>query len=258
MYTTTAHSTTGSQCSWSSAAGVIVASMSGSSRDGSSSHDENGFSGIEPLYPLAASTAVLSHELLKAAIAGDADAVRDVLARGASPEACRPILLTPTDALSARGWGTTPLMYAAQGGSLSSVLALLEARASVNAANEDGWRPLHFAAFAGSFAVCGCLVQQDADPEAMDDARRTAMDLVPKPCIARTHDLIQWEAMLAAGMPSRLARMAREGVEGDPSSCASAEVCDRSQGAAGTDSAPPSTAPSTTLTPPSQMIYESM
>lgn len=70
----------------------------------------------------------------------------------------------------------TPLMYAANGGHVSVVRQLLEAKAKVNAEDQDGLTPLHFAALSGTFEVCEALIEFGAAIDAIDEHSRQPLD----------------------------------------------------------------------------------
>merc|ERR1712147_569364 len=98
---------------------------------------------------------MINHLLLRATKEGNEEDLEAALAKGAFLETRRPFLMTPESSaeqdtiLVLRGVGLTPLMYASQAGYTHIVLRLIKAGAEVNAEEEDGLRPLHFAASAG-------------------------------------------------------------------------------------------------------------
>jgi ankyrin repeat protein len=75
----------------------------------------------------------LDRELAEAAFVCDLLRVRDLLGRGASPNA------RDSD-------GRPPLVSAILGNSVALLGLLLESRADINATDSRGWTPLHFAA----------------------------------------------------------------------------------------------------------------
>lgn len=62
--------------------------------------------------------------------------------------------------------GRSPLMRAAQAGSLRLTLALLEASANLHARGGNGWRPLHYAAVGGNVDLCRLFLDKRADVDA--------------------------------------------------------------------------------------------
>jgi ankyrin repeat protein len=75
-------------------------------------------------------------DLHSAASAGDAERVRELLKKGADPNA-------------KNEYGNTPLHEAASRGHVDVVRLLLEHGADPNIQNNIGWTPLHLAAFWG-------------------------------------------------------------------------------------------------------------
>jgi ankyrin repeat protein len=93
-------------------------------------------------------------ELLEAARAGDATAVRTLLRSGADPNA-------------ARGDGLTALHLAAESGHLEVVRALVDAKANVEAKSRiGGYTPLHLAATGAYAEVVRALLDAGANPAA--------------------------------------------------------------------------------------------
>jgi ankyrin repeat protein len=101
-------------------------------------------------------------ELAEAAFVCDLLRVRDLLARGASPDA-------------RDSEGRPPLVSAILGNSVALVGLLLEARADVNAADPHGWTPLHFAAEEVLPQYASLLVAKGANVNARDDAGNTPL-----------------------------------------------------------------------------------
>jgi ankyrin repeat protein len=144
----------------------------------------------------------MSTELYVAAQAGDVANLRAALAAGANPD------WTNEE-------GSTALMIAAQLGHLAAVQTLLDAGADVNATDSNGWTalfksvynheldtgfapvtkalidagananstiqfgitPLMLAAGGGEGAVCEVLLEAGADPKAINEAGRTALQM---------------------------------------------------------------------------------
>ena len=103
-------------------------------------------------------------ELLEAVKRGDAERVRELLDRGADP-----------NARDERGW--TPLHYAAERGRADVARLLLDEGARVDAEDGEGLTPLHFAAEAGSPEAVKLLVERGADVSARDVHGRTPLRL---------------------------------------------------------------------------------
>jgi ankyrin repeat protein len=104
----------------------------------------------------------LDRELAEAAFVCDLLRVRDLLARGASPNA--------RDAE-----GRPPLVSAILGNSVALVGLLLESKADVNAIDEHGWTPLHFAAEEVLPQMASLLLAKSADPNVRDDEGNTPL-----------------------------------------------------------------------------------
>uniref|UniRef100_A0A7S4SZU7 Uncharacterized protein n=1 Tax=Alexandrium monilatum TaxID=311494 RepID=A0A7S4SZU7_9DINO len=150
------------------------------------------------------SQALVNHKLLKAAREGSIPLIRTALEAGASLETRRPFVMTldtaaatPTDPSNQTcGIGLTPLMVASEEGYTAAVEFLIMKRASVNAEDEDGMRPLHFAAFAGCPETCRALIRGGADPHAADIDGRSAMDHVPPQSAATPAERTRWRVIL--------------------------------------------------------------
>jgi ankyrin repeat protein len=104
----------------------------------------------------------LDHELAEAAFVCDLLRVRDVLARGASPDA-------------RDREGRPPLVSAILGNSVALVGLLLESKADVGAADPHGWTPLHFAADEVLPQMVSLLVAKGADVNVRDDEGNTPL-----------------------------------------------------------------------------------
>jgi ankyrin repeat protein len=105
----------------------------------------------------------LDEELLLAAASGDAAKVRELLERGANPNA--------RDYFIDR----TPLHYAAMGGDLDVAKLLLEHGADPNAKDKIGLTPLHHAALSGRLNVARLLLEHGADVNARDNDGSTPL-----------------------------------------------------------------------------------
>ena len=112
--------------------------------------------------PAAAEGGSLGDDLLEAARAGDAAAVRTLLQAGAEVNA-------------ARGDGITALHLAAEHGHAEAALALLDAGAAVGAGTRIGhYTPLHVAARGGHGEVVALLLDAGADPLAVTTNSRAS------------------------------------------------------------------------------------
>jgi ankyrin repeat protein len=98
----------------------------------------------------------LDRELAQAAFVCDLLRVRDLLARGADP-----------DARDAEG--RPPLVSAILGNSVALLGLLLESRADANATDLHGWTPLHFAAQEVLPQMASLLVAKGANVDAQDE-----------------------------------------------------------------------------------------
>jgi uncharacterized protein len=98
----------------------------------------------------------LDGELAEAAFVCDLLRVRDLLARGADP-----------DARDAEG--RPPLVSAILGNSVALVGLLLESKADVNATDPHGWTPLHFAAQEVLPQMASLLLAKGANVNAADE-----------------------------------------------------------------------------------------
>ncbi len=105
--------------------------------------------------------------LLAAAGAGDAPAVRRLLAAGARPE-------------TRDADGFTPLMLAAGSGSAEAVRLLLGAGADPNGARRSGWTALMEATARGRTDAARLLLEAGARPDERDRAFGTALDLAER------------------------------------------------------------------------------
>ena len=104
----------------------------------------------------------LDQELIEAAFVCDLVRVRDLLARGANPNA--------RDEEQ-----RTPIFSAVLGGSLALLGLLVEARADVNARDEHGWTALHVAAEEVVPEMASLLLARGADANASDDEGNTPL-----------------------------------------------------------------------------------
>lgn len=106
----------------------------------------------------------LDQELAEAAFVCDLLRVRDLLARGASPNA------RDTE-------GRPPLVSAILGNSVALLGLLLESKADVNATDPSGWTPLHFAAQEALLQMATLLVAKGANVNARDAEGTTPLRL---------------------------------------------------------------------------------
>jgi ankyrin repeat protein len=103
--------------------------------------------------------------LVDAARAGDAAAVRSLLAGGADPN----------EPAGNNGW--TPLLHAIHKQQIGSVEALLEGGADVNRPSPDRTTPLMMAAGYGYTDIVRVLLRRGADPRIADGSGYHAVDL---------------------------------------------------------------------------------
>mmetsp|Transcript_8637 Transcript_8637/g.16346 ORF Transcript_8637/g.16346 Transcript_8637/m.16346 type:complete len:212 (-) Transcript_8637:130-765(-) len=163
--------------------------------------------GGEPVQLPAA--CMLNARLLRGAQDGDPVVVREALDAGAFTETRQPMRIRPgshggSDGNHGRGDGTrsrtmaglTPLMHAAGGGHLSCVIALLEARARVDAEDEDGATPLHFAAASGDIDVFKAMLLAGADGSVQDSDERRVLEYLPEDIQLDSTKFPKWEAAL--------------------------------------------------------------
>merc|ERR1719356_2326301 len=73
--------------------------------------------------------------------------------------------------------GMTALMFSSQTGSTECVRRLLWASAEVNAVEEDGGSPLHFAAKECHFEVCEALLKGRANPGLVNGDDKTPLQI---------------------------------------------------------------------------------
>eukprot|EP00930_Biecheleria_cincta_P048653 TRINITY_DN33934_c0_g1_i1.p1 TRINITY_DN33934_c0_g1~~TRINITY_DN33934_c0_g1_i1.p1 ORF type:complete len:209 (-),score=51.48 TRINITY_DN33934_c0_g1_i1:58-684(-) len=120
---------------------------------------------------------LLNHELLQYSRQGNLRGVSEALDKGAWTETRRPLVMKPQkpDAGGKKkgkddseNIGMTPIMFSAQKGSVECVRRLLQAKADVNAVEEDGWSALHFASKEGHLEVCKALLESQANPELLN------------------------------------------------------------------------------------------
>jgi len=100
----------------------------------------------------------LDEKLVEAAGRGDVEKVKELLEKGANPNA------------EAKGWGVLPPLHrAARGGNTEITKLLIEKGADINAKDKDGRTPLYYAAESGHIHVVELLIEKGADPNAKDD-----------------------------------------------------------------------------------------
>mmetsp|Transcript_60630 Transcript_60630/g.131417 ORF Transcript_60630/g.131417 Transcript_60630/m.131417 type:complete len:203 (-) Transcript_60630:106-714(-) len=151
------------------------------------------------------SQSMINHTLLKATRDCDLDAVNIALARGAHLETRRPFVISPEASLKQgsrrRGKGLTPLMYAAHGSADQIVVRLLEARACVNAEDEEGIGPLHLAASTGDAETCKVLLDAGAEVDAEDDHGKRPFDHLPTSQLTTPGERRFWEDLFKPRPP---------------------------------------------------------
>jgi ankyrin repeat protein len=116
--------------------------------------------------------------LVRAAKAGDREAIRLLLAKGADANAATADGITPL--MAAAGVGSrdsdTRGRYKTEKDAMESVRLLVEAGARINAADNRGQTPLHGAAFWGWNGLVRLLVDLGAKPDAKDKRGMTPID----------------------------------------------------------------------------------
>ncbi len=105
-----------------------------------------------------------SHNLWKAAAAGDLSAIKDALDDSADLNAQDP------------QFGITPLAWAALMGQTKAAALLLENGVDINGRNRDGATPLHSAAFLGRIETVKLLLERGADTTLRNNDGATLMD----------------------------------------------------------------------------------
>jgi hypothetical protein len=146
---------------------------------------------------------LINQELLKAARDGDVMMVRVAVHRGAYLETRRPIAIGLSDhqnddvpVRKKKIPGMTPLMHASKGSHLKCVTALLQAKANVNAEDEDGMRPLHFAALSGDYDIGAALLAAGADSQGVDDCGKDALNYLNEEVRKQDSELQRWQNLL--------------------------------------------------------------
>jgi cytohesin len=91
-------------------------------------------------------------------------------------EAVKQNLAAGTDVNAKNEWGGTPLHYATFGGHKEVVELLIAKGADVNAKDNVGETPLHWAAKEGNKEVVELLIAKGADVNAKDDVGDTPVD----------------------------------------------------------------------------------
>jgi len=146
-------------------------------------------------------------DLLQGAQDGDVKRVSHALHDGAEPEIRQAFVLFGRDktlddlnpdgkVVPTRPRGPTALMLAAKSGSVACLQMLLEFKANVSSEDEDGLKPVHYAAMSGELGALACLVQAGADILAKDDQGKGVLDHLPPEV---QEDVIlrrKWEAAL--------------------------------------------------------------
>jgi len=157
------------------------------------------------------SEVVNNAKLLRGAREGDAVLLRQALDVGANTEVRQSLRAGPgslshitnssrepdTPRLPERcAPGLTPLMHAARGGHLTCVMALLDARAAVDAADEDGRTALHFAAMAGDIDCFKGLVLSAGTGLVRDRFSKLPLEHLPEDLRRKPNEYRRWEAVM--------------------------------------------------------------
>ena len=89
------------------------------------------------------------------------------------------------------GGKTSSIHFGVGDGDLAGVQALLDAGAEVNAKDENGWAPLHRAAYGGHEEIAELLISEGADVNAKDNSGYTPLDLAIRNERFETIDLLR-------------------------------------------------------------------
>ncbi len=136
---------------------------------------------------MATGSPELAQSLRDAALAGQAESIRSLLA------AARP---ADVDAADATGWNA--LMYAVKGGHDEIVRMLLQAGANVGRRDDAGETALHLAARYGRVTATELLLRAGADLEARDSAGRSPLYRAIERHSADVIELLQAAALAKA------------------------------------------------------------
>mmetsp|Transcript_49389 Transcript_49389/g.105109 ORF Transcript_49389/g.105109 Transcript_49389/m.105109 type:complete len:219 (+) Transcript_49389:219-875(+) len=169
---------------------------------------------------------VCNSKLLKGAKEGDVSLVRKALDFGANTETRQavalpgnlgtlpeqgklrrqvmvPVTAKPSEedfgSSAAGGW--TPLMFATHGGHLTCVMALLDARANVEAEDDEGGTALHMAAAAGDLDVFKALVLARGDGLLHDRRGALPLDHLPDRIMRVLPEVRLWESVMNNELP---------------------------------------------------------
>eukprot|EP00747_Dinoflagellata_sp_TGD_P111749 gnl/TRDRNA2_/TRDRNA2_171295_c1_seq3.p1 gnl/TRDRNA2_/TRDRNA2_171295_c1~~gnl/TRDRNA2_/TRDRNA2_171295_c1_seq3.p1 ORF type:complete len:230 (+),score=40.44 gnl/TRDRNA2_/TRDRNA2_171295_c1_seq3:55-744(+) len=179
---------------------------------------------------------MLNQRLLAASRDSDIVGIQRAIADGAYLETRRPLTFSGLKALAEKNkpWqpgpqkqgevnaakmkcGLTPLMFSSQQGSAAAVKLLVEAKAKIEAEDEDGQTALHFAARSGTIEVVELLLSLGAQKDIEDIDRQKPIDLVPPERMAASADRRSWERLLGASSgpaASSAAMLAKNAVDG--------------------------------------------
>merc|ERR1719336_2526023 len=152
---------------------------------------------------------MLGQQLLSASRDGDLVTVRVCLASGTDVDVRQPLKLLTMDRYDQgeriRQAGFTPLMYAVQAGNMRIVQALLDARARVNAKDEDGTTPVHLAAASGELGILNILIQAGARTETLDEDGKGVLDYLPEEIQCDAMVVRRWREKLEAAAAEKAA-----------------------------------------------------
>ena len=139
---------------------------------------------------LQAAVEAQSKEFVAALQKGDAQAVKDVIARGAEVDA-----RDPSD--------FTPLMFAAQNGKADIATVLLDAGATVDAASREGGTALMYAANRGDLPIVQLLVNKGAKIDVQAPDGSTALTLAEKGSFNDVVRLLRYAGRRGGAPPER-------------------------------------------------------
>eukprot|EP00927_Polykrikos_kofoidii_P079444 TRINITY_DN76226_c0_g1_i1.p1 TRINITY_DN76226_c0_g1~~TRINITY_DN76226_c0_g1_i1.p1 ORF type:complete len:218 (-),score=41.86 TRINITY_DN76226_c0_g1_i1:75-728(-) len=143
----------------------------------------------------------INHKLLSASRDGDHQLIIEALCSGAYVETRRPFRMlaesvTDPSSENVTLLGLTPLMYACKSGNIKCVQALIDARAMVNAVDEDGMTPLHFAAESADYEAFKTVLLAGGNPNIIDVSTATPLECLPFEIIEDRKAAEEWRTLV--------------------------------------------------------------